>query len=115
MGIHINRVYTRGGDEGETSLVGGKRVPKDDLRIAAYGTTDELNACLGLARASLRRNNPSGAAELEAEFIWLQNRVFDLGSELASPPEAFVEGMPCISEKDVEHLEQKMDAWSEIC
>jgi len=50
--LAINRVYTRGGDAGETSLVGGQRMPKDDLRIEAYGTIDELNSFIGLARES---------------------------------------------------------------
>ena len=114
MGIHIDRVYTRSGDGGQTGLVGGERVPKDDLRIEAYGTTDELNACLGLTRAAIIRKPPGpGAADLEEEFRWLQNRVFDLGSELAMSPGKFLEGMPCIGEEDVKRLERTMDGWSE--
>ena len=55
MAIRITRVYTRGGDKGRTALVGGKRVPKDDPRIESYGTVDELNAVIGLARTGVRR------------------------------------------------------------
>jgi cob(I)alamin adenosyltransferase len=113
MSIHINRVYTRGGDDGQTSLIGGARVSKDDLRIEAYGTTDELNSCLGLARAACRLTPPTDAPLLETEFGWLQNRIFDLGSELASPPDIFQAGMPCVTNEDISHLESTMDAWGE--
>ena len=73
------RIYTRGGDTGETGLIGGLRVPKDDLRVEAYGAVDELNAQLGTARAIVRDR------DLEEVFERLQNRLFDLGAELATP------------------------------
>ncbi|MDP7034601.1 MAG: ATP:cob(I)alamin adenosyltransferase, partial [Planctomycetota bacterium] len=75
MSIHINRVYTRGGDKGRTSLVGGQRVDKHDLRIEAYGTIDELNSCVGLARSANRSTPFNGSDELDSEFTWLQNRI----------------------------------------
>ena len=64
MAIRINRVYTRGGDAGETSLVGGQRVPKDSTRIESYGTVDELNAVLGLVRVA--NAEPGGTIAPEA-------------------------------------------------
>src|SRR5258706_1785736 len=85
MAIRINRVYTRGGDLGETSLASGQRVPKDSLRIESFGTVDELNAVMGLVREANGREE--GATEgdrerLDALLSRLQNELFDLGSEL---------------------------------
>ena len=113
MSIHINRVYTRGGDKGRTSLIGGQRVDKHDLRIEAYGTIDELNSCVGLARSANRSTPFNGSVELDSEFTWLQNRIFDLGSELATPPDTFQSGMPCVTEEHITHLESTMDGWGE--
>ena len=77
--VRLDRIYTRGGDAGETSLGDGKRVPKDDARIEAFGTVDELNAVLGLA---LARGVPSAfASPLER----IQNELFDLGADLSVP------------------------------
>jgi cob(I)alamin adenosyltransferase len=73
------RIYTRAGDRGETGLIGGQRVPKDDPRVEAYGAVDELNAQLGAARTIVRDR------DLEEVFDRLQNRLFDLGAELATP------------------------------
>ena len=110
MAIRITRVYTRSGDRGDTGLVGGKRVPKDALRIEAYGTIDELNAIVGLARVF----NADAAADPAHERIEdilkrLQNELFDLGSELATPPEAFYDGMFRVGADDVKALERVMD------
>jgi cob(I)alamin adenosyltransferase len=76
------KIYTRTGDEGETSLLGGRRVRKDDLQIEAIGTVDEVNAALGVARAELAR---SGVVleNLDQELGDIQHRLFDLGAELA--------------------------------
>jgi cob(I)alamin adenosyltransferase len=77
------KIYTRTGDEGETSLLGGRRVRKDDLRVEAIGSIDETNAVLGLVRAELHRGvaSPAGLDDLLAE---IQHRLFDLGAELAA-------------------------------
>jgi len=75
------KIYTRTGDAGETGLFGGARVPKDDARVEAYGTVDELNCALGLARAAL-----PASSTLDPLLARLQNELFDLGSELATPP-----------------------------
>ena len=110
MAIRITRVYTRGGDKGKTALVGGKRVPKDDPRIEAYGTIDELNAIVGLVRA-FNADSPAGAnhKRLEELLKRLQNQLFDLGSELATPPDAAYEGMYRVGADDVKALEAEID------
>ncbi|HEX9818679.1 MAG TPA: cob(I)yrinic acid a,c-diamide adenosyltransferase [Methylomirabilota bacterium] len=115
MPISITRVYTRLGDRGETALVGGRRVPKDSPRIAAYGTVDELNAVVGLARVfnaeRLKTRGPRRRrhAWLDATLRKVQNQLFDLGSELATPPDAVYEGMFTLGEGEVAELERIMD------
>ncbi len=73
------KLYTKRGDDGGTDLFGGQRVAKDDLRVEAYGTVDELNSTLGLAATACDQT------ELTAIFTTLQNRLFDLGADLATP------------------------------
>jgi cob(I)alamin adenosyltransferase len=104
-------VYTRTGDKGTTALVGGKRVPKDSPRIAAYGTIDELNSILGLARVFNEERLAEGEKHrwLDEVFRRLQNQLFDLGSELATPPEAAYEGMVRLADAEVKELETLMD------
>ncbi|MHB8906212.1 MAG: cob(I)yrinic acid a,c-diamide adenosyltransferase [Melioribacteraceae bacterium] len=99
------KIYTKTGDKGETSLFGGKRVWKDDLRIQAYGTTDELNAVLGIAVAEL------SDVELKDVISGIQNDLFTVGSDLASPIEKenknFV--IPRIDSQFVTRLELLID------
>lgn len=111
MTISITRVYTRTGDKGTTALVGGKRVPKDSPRIAAYGTIDELNSVLGLARVFNEERLGEGEKHrwLDEVFRRLQNQLFDLGSELATPEDAIYEGMHRIGDAEVKELEALMD------
>jgi len=111
MPISITRVYTRTGDGGETSLVGGKRVAKDSPRIVAYGTLDELNAIVGLARTFNAERLAEGEHHrwLDEILRQIQNELFDLGSELATPPEAEYEGMFRVGESQVIALERLMD------
>src|SRR5277367_6255503 len=87
--LAINRVYTRRGDAGETSLVGGQRLPKDDLRIEAYGTIDELNSFIGLARESALELSSQAPALVELAGILrrVQHELFNAGSLLATLPE----------------------------
>src|SRR5258708_21621272 len=94
MTISITRVYTRTGDRGETGLVGGKRVPKDSPRIVAYGTIDELNAIVGIVRTFNEERLAEGAHHrwLDAALRKIQNELFDLASDLATPPKAQSEG-----------------------
>ncbi len=101
----INRIYTRGGDAGETSLIGGQRVPKDTLRIAVYGTVDELNSMLGLALAH-------GCSErLTPVLRRIQNELFHLGSDLAILEEDKGQlKVPQIEQRHVDALESEVDA-----
>src|SRR3954464_13971986 len=76
--VRLTRIYTRGGDKGETSLGDGSRVPKQALRVEAYGTVDEANAAIGLARLHVD-------AETDAMLGRIQNDLFDLGADLCTP------------------------------
>jgi cob(I)alamin adenosyltransferase len=109
--ISITRVYTRTGDTGETALVGGRRVPKDSPRIVAYGTIDELNAIVGIVRTFNEERLAEGEHHrwLDEALRRIQNELFDLGSELATPAEAEYEGMFKAGEAQVTALEQLMD------
>jgi cob(I)alamin adenosyltransferase len=116
MAIRITRVYTRTGDGGETALVGGRRVAKDAPRIEAYGTIDELNAVIGLARVFNAENLKAGRGKKDTDHRWLdevfrriQNQLFDLGSELATPEDSVYEGMHRVGEAEVTALEKLMD------
>ncbi len=111
MAIRITRVYTRTGDKGDTALVGGRRVPKDSPRIEAYGAIDELNSILGLARVFNAENLKRGKKYrwLDEILRRLQNELFDLGSELATPEDAVYDGMFRVGESEVTALERLMD------
>jgi cob(I)alamin adenosyltransferase len=110
VAIRITRVYTRTGDQGTTALVGGTRVPKDAPRIESYGTVDELNAVLGLARVfNAETASTPHRHRIEEMLKGLQNELFDLGSELATPPEGRYEGMFRVGAAEVEALEKLMD------
>ena len=98
--MRISKVYTRTGDTGETSLVGGARVSKASERVEAYGDVDELNSLIGLARAYLQD------AEVDETLSLIQNDLFTLGADLASPAEIDV---PRIQTSFVEALEQLAD------
>ncbi|HXG05284.1 MAG TPA: cob(I)yrinic acid a,c-diamide adenosyltransferase [Candidatus Binatia bacterium] len=115
MTIRITRVYTRTGDRGETALVGGRRVPKDSPRIEAYGTIDELNAVVGLARTFNEERLAEGEHHRRLDEILrrIQNELFDVGSELATPPDAEYEGMFRVGPEEVTALERLMDECQE--
>jgi cob(I)alamin adenosyltransferase len=103
-----SKLYTRGGDRGETSLFGGQRVPKDHLRVEAYGQLDHLSATLGLLVVSLPADD-----EIAAELRQAQNDLFDLGAELATPPDSRLQyKLPQgIGEADWRRLERLLDAY----
>jgi len=111
MAIRITKVYTRTGDKGETALVGGKRVPKDSPRIDAYGTIDELNSIVGLARVFNEEKLNAGDAHrfLDLALRQIQDELFDLGSELATPGDFSYDGMYRVSEREVKKLEELID------
>ncbi len=114
--VTINRVYTRHGDEGTTGLVGGQRVPKDDARIEAYGTVDELNAFVGSARQTAAEwllSEPARKADVAAladTLARVQHELFNLGSILATLPEDVHPRQPRVTQAEVDLLEREMDA-----
>ena len=79
--VILNRIYTRTGDDGTTALGSGERRPKYDLRVASYGTVDEANACIGMARV----HTEGGHRDIDAMLVRIQNDMFDLGADLAAP------------------------------
>jgi cob(I)alamin adenosyltransferase len=103
--VRLTRIYTRGGDAGETSLGDGSRVSKLDTRIAAYGTTDELNSVLGVVLAA------DCPAELREPLGRIQNELFDVGADLCVPFR--VEGRLRVDQKMVDRLESLCDVFNE--
>jgi cob(I)alamin adenosyltransferase len=101
--VTLNRIYTKTGDKGETALGDGTRRPKHDLRIAAYGTVDEANAAIGIARLHARD-------ELDAMLGRIQNDLFDLGADLSTPEDGRRgEARLRIIDSQVERLEREID------
>jgi cob(I)alamin adenosyltransferase len=98
------KIYTKTGDSGDTSLFGGQRVPKDALRIEAYGTVDELNSMLGIVRAD------NQDAEIDRILSEIQNQLFELGADLATPRSVEKKVVKRIDPKDVQQLEKVIDA-----
>lgn len=113
--LAITRVYTRQGDTGETSLAGGQRVPKDSLRIAAYGSVDELNAFVGLARATVNRmqDETPAIAELGPILLRVQHELFNLGSILATLSEDVHRNQARITRTEIGQLEVEIDRMNE--
>lgn len=105
--VRINRVYTKAGDQGQTSLIGGDRVSKASLRLECYGTVDELNAALGLVRTALE-GSPA-EADLMPALHRVQNELFNLGARLATPDPERRAAMPAIEDRHIEALESTMD------
>ncbi|MBL8831676.1 MAG: cob(I)yrinic acid a,c-diamide adenosyltransferase [Rhodospirillales bacterium] len=102
--VRLTRIYTKGGDGGQTSLGDGARVAKSDPRVAAFGTVDEANACIGLARLH-------ADADADAMLAAIQNDLFDLGADLCTPEAPDPKHAPLrISEAQVERLEREIDA-----
>lgn len=109
--VRLNRIYTRTGDDGTTGLIGGERVPKDDPRIEAYGTVDELNACVGLCReANTRTADGETRAQLDRQLHTIQQQLFNLGSSLATRMESRWPNQPVIVAADITALESGIDA-----
>ena len=107
--VVLNRIYTRTGDDGTTALSSGERRKKFDLRIASYGTTDELNACIGIARLHTA-DDPT----VDAMLARIQNDLFDLGADLCTPESAKGKGPGgarlAVTDAQVTRLEQEIDA-----
>jgi cob(I)alamin adenosyltransferase len=104
--VRLTRIYTRGGDKGETSLGDGSRVAKQALRVAAFGTVDEANAAIGVARLVAQ-------GEVDAALARIQHDLFDLGADLCTPEETpRREGALRILPAQVERLEREIDGWN---
>jgi cob(I)alamin adenosyltransferase len=107
MMVVLSKIYTRTGDDGTTALGSGRRVAKYDLRVEAYGTLDETNAAIGLARLHTRNSAP----ELDAMLARIQNDLFDLGADLCFPDETRdARGRLQVSDTQVKRLESEIDA-----
>jgi cob(I)alamin adenosyltransferase len=105
--VVLSKIYTRTGDDGTTALGSGRRVAKYDLRVEVYGTLDETNAAIGLARLHTRASDPALDAMLER----IQNDLFDLGAELCYPDETKdARGRLAVTDGQVERLEHEIDA-----
>jgi len=103
-----SKIYTKTGDLGQTSLIGGTRIPKSDLRIDAYGTVDELNSFIGLVSDQLDDPN------IHAVLREIQDRLFTIGSSLACDPEKETKlRIPDLKETDVHYLEKEIDKMNE--
>ncbi|TAK47545.1 MAG: cob(I)yrinic acid a,c-diamide adenosyltransferase [Xanthobacteraceae bacterium] len=103
--VTLNRIYTRTGDDGTTALGSGERRPKSDLRVAAYGTIDETNAALGVARL-----HTAGAAVIDAMLARIQNDLFDIGADLCVPQREGKAERLRLAASQVERLEHDIDA-----
>jgi cob(I)alamin adenosyltransferase len=110
--MRITRVYTRSGDAGETSLATGERIPKDDARVEAYGTVDELNATLALGRAALPElGQRDDEQRLDEILRRVQSELFCVGAELASPdPSTLTIGR--VTADHIDALEGEIDAFN---
>ena len=102
------KIYTKTGDAGQTSLIGGTRVPKHHIRIEAYGTIDELNSYLGLLR-----DQPMGD-DIVKVLLEIQDRLFTIGSSLASDPVKSKMKIPVLNEQDILLLEKEIDKMNEV-
>ena len=107
MDIKKSRLYTATGDDGTTGLVGGMRVPKHSARLEAYGTVDELNSHIGLLVASLPASDDFDAER--STLRWVQHRLFDIGSALATPPQPDVTPKAGVDEQCISRLEHAID------
>lgn len=106
--VHLDKIYTRSGDAGTTALGSGERRRKDDLRIEAYGTIDEANSCIGLARAFL--SDMAAGVGLAETLVVIQNDLFDLGADLCVPQSDGETPKLRTRQEQVDRLEREIDA-----
>ena len=112
--IRINKVYTRTGDKGKTRLVGGVERYKDDPRVEAYGSVDELNSHIGLCRELLRQTGREKFDDLISYLKIIQNELFNLGTQLAATDDTRSEELPHLPGDAVEKLETEIDSANEV-
>ncbi len=107
--VRLDKIYTRGGDTGETSLGSGARVPKHSVRVAAFGTVDEANGHIGVARLHIGKDDPA-----QAKLARIQNDLFDLGADLCTPADApRSDGALRVTPGQVQRLEDEIDEVNE--
>jgi len=111
--IRINKVYTRTGDAGRTRLIGGEKRWKDDARVEAYGTVDELNSEIGLCRELLKEQKEDQFSSLICFLKSVQNELFNLGSQLAAAEDRDTENLPQLSDDAISKLESEIDTVNE--
>src|ERR1700732_1979932 len=115
--VRLTRIYTRGGDKGDTSLGDGSRVPKQALRVEAYGTVDEANTAIGLARLHVSSADARSeiGADADAMLARIQNDLFDLGADLCTPEDGRrAAGALRIVAAQTERLEREIDAMNAL-
>ncbi|GAB3804161.1 cob(I)yrinic acid a,c-diamide adenosyltransferase [Virgibacillus kimchii] len=105
------RIYTRSGDKGQTSLVYGRRVAKNDIRVEAYGTCDEANSMIGWGLSFLDKEDFAGKDNFIEKMHWVQTILFHVGAELATPTDKEVAWK--LKEEHIEELENQIDAWDQ--
>ncbi|KGP70806.1 cob(I)yrinic acid a,c-diamide adenosyltransferase [Pontibacillus yanchengensis] len=105
------RIYTRGGDKGTTSLIYGDRVPKNDIRVEAYGTCDEANSMIGIALSHLRKEDWPAEEKFSEVMHRIQTILFHVGAELATPKGKDVKWQ--VTKEHIEELEKQIDAWED--
>lgn len=116
--VYISKVYTKFGDAGETMLADGQTTSKAAARLRSYGDVDELNAVIGLVRTELdreprRSQDPEFLESLDRQLGRIQQELFNLGAELATPKAALGEATLVVEERHVTQLEQDLDAWND--
>jgi len=110
-GISLSRIYTKSGDGGDTNLVNGRRVAKDDSKVEAYGTVDELNCFVGAALVTLSDAATAypTLAPLSETLLRVQHELFNLGSQLATDSSEIREKQPCVGAVEIDRLEHEID------
>tara|TARA_B100001123_G_scaffold324678_1_gene364711 strand:+ start:270 stop:884 length:615 start_codon:yes stop_codon:yes gene_type:complete len=114
--IRINKVYTKKGDSGETSLIGGQRLSKDDIRIETYGDIDELNSIIGGVRNTLpahfSKNNK--LIKIDVRLLQIQHELFNLGTMFATLDQKMLDNLPIVDVSNIKSLEDDIDRMTEI-
>ncbi len=112
--MRLTRIYTKTGDKGDTGLAGGVRVPKDSDRIEAYGTVDELNSVIGIARSFFKEiSNRELFNQIDPRLYKIQNILFVVGADLATAPGKTYPDRVVVKEKQVTELEGWIDEWQQ--
>lgn len=112
--MRLSKIYTKTGDQGGTMLASGERISKTALRIEAYGTVDELNACVGMLRDHMRGDSSLADSWISTSLSRIQNELFDLGGELATPTHALKpDRQKLLDQSDIKILENEIDRCNE--